>query len=79
MYLDYVAAYTEAFAPKVDTRTEADKVKEIMSQLKSSIDFLNHLIDKEKDQPTKSGLEKERTAAQWEIDRLTKELKKVQA
>lgn len=73
---DDIILYTEGQLTNFDASTELDKAKEIVSQLESSIDFLYHLIAKESDPLKKAALHKEVTAAQWEIDRLNKEIKK---
>lgn len=73
---DDLINYTEGHLTPYDNRTELDKAKEIVSQLESSISFLENLADKEKDALTKAAIYQDITAAQWEIDRLNKEINK---
>lgn len=73
---DDIILYTEGQLTNFDSETEIDKAREIVSQLESSIQFLDYLIHREVDPHEKSALHKEVTAARWEIDRLNKEIKR---
>lgn len=57
--------------------SEIVKARQIAEQLRSSIDWLNFEINKQTDYQQKTQLQKERTAAEWELERINKEINKV--
>ena len=57
--------------------SEVTKARQIVDQLNSSIDWLKFEASKQTDYQEKAQLRKEITAAEWERDRLSKEINKV--
>lgn len=55
---------------------EITKATQLVDQLDSSIDWLGLKVSQEGDYQEKAQLQKERTAAEWERDRLIKEISK---
>lgn len=78
MTIDFTVIDDYLFSlPKIEPQNELEKAKELQAQLTNSIEWLTWMISKEEGYQEKQNLQKEKTAATWELDRLTKEINKV--
>ena len=75
-YTDVIDAFLmPTFEAKRDN--ELSKANQMLEQLNSSIEWLDFEISKQTNYQEKANLQKEKTAAEWERERLVKEIYKV--
>lgn len=75
-YIDAIDAFLIQNV-EVKQDSELTKAKLIVEQLDSSIEWLDFEISKQTNYQEKATLQKEKTAAEWERERLIKEIHKV--
>lgn len=77
MYLDFTILDDVLLSSfNLSTKNELEKAKDIKAQLKNSIEWLSFEASKENRYQEKSNLLKEITAANMELDRISKEINK---